>query len=140
MPGIAPAGGLRRALAKAGASLLALVRTRIELASVEFSEERQRAVSRIILAVVAATFIAFAVLLASALVVLLFWDTHRIAALAAVTVVHAAIGTGALLRLRADQRTAPTPFAATIAEFERDGQWLSDAVSERTNPPGGGAR
>ena len=139
-PGTSPSGGLRRALAQAGASLVSLVHTRFELAAVEFGEQRERAVARVILAVIAATFLAFAVLLASALVVLLFWDTHRILALAAVTLVHAAIGIGALLRLRADRHSAPAPFAATIAELERDGQWLTETLRDPGRPPGGDAR
>ena len=133
-PGTAAAGGLRRALARAGSSLLGLVRTRLELASVEFLEQRERAISRLVLTAVAVVFFSFAVLMASALVVLLFWDTHRTAALAAVTVLHTAIGAGAWWRLKADGRSAPAPFAATLAELERDGQWLSEARRDRTNP------
>lgn len=134
MPGSAAAGGLRQALARAGSSLMGLVRTRLELASVEFLEERERTISRLVLAVVAVMFLSFAVLMASAFVVVLFWDTHRGAALAVVTVLHAAIGLVALWRLRADTRSAPSPFAATMAELERDGQWLSEAARDRTNP------
>ena len=132
--GTAPAGGLRHALARAGRSLLGLVRTRLELASVEFVEERDRTVSRLVLAVVAVIFFAFAVLMASALVVVLFWDAHRVMALVAITVVHAAIGAAAWLRLKAEARSAPVPFAATLAELERDSQWLSEEMHERANP------
>jgi uncharacterized membrane protein YqjE len=82
---------------------------------------------------VAVLFLGFAVLLASALVVVLFWDTHRVAALAAVTLVHAAIGIVALLRLKAGFRAAPAPFSATLAELKRDGEWLTGELHERTN-------
>ena len=59
------------------------------------------------------------------LVVVLFWDTHRIAALCAVTIVYALLGLVALWRL-AVQRKAETPaFAATLAELERDREWLA---------------
>jgi len=133
-PGTAPAGGLRHALARAGSSLVGLVRTRLELASVEYLELRERTFSRLVLTAVAVVSFAFAVLMASALVVVLFWDTHRIAALAALTLVYAAIGAGAWWRLKAQGRAAAAPFAATLAELERDGEWLSDAVRDRTNP------
>lgn len=128
--GNAPPAGLRQALARAGAATLELVRTRVELAALEFSEERERAKQRLILAVVAATFFAFAVLCASALVVLAFWDTHRMAAIAAVTLLHLAIGVGALLGLRSSQRSAPPPFRATLAELERDRQWLAGEMHD----------
>jgi uncharacterized membrane protein YqjE len=133
-PGTAAAGGLRHALARAGTSLVILVRTRLELASVEFLEARERTVSQLVLTVVAVTFISFAVLMASALVVVLFWDTHRTAALAVVTLLHGAIGAVAVLRLKANSRSAPSPFAATLAELERDGQWLSGETHDRTSP------
>ena len=129
-PGHAPAAGLRQALARAGAATVELLRTRVELATLEFAEERERAKLRFILAVVAATFLAFAVLCASALVVLAFWETHRVAAIAAVTVLHLAIGVGALLRLRASQRSAPPPFQATLAELERDRRWLAGEMRD----------
>ena len=130
-PGTAPTVGLRRALARAGAATLNLLRTRLELASVEFAEERERAKSRVVLIVVAGLFLAFGVLAASALVVLLFWDTHRVAAMVGVTIVHFAIGIGAFLKLQAAGRDAPSPFAATLAELERDHEWLSGELRDR---------
>ena len=129
-PGHAPAAGLRRALARAGAATVELLRTRVELATLEFAEARERAKLHLVLAVVAATFFAFAVLCASALVVLAFWDTHRVAAIAAVTVLHLAIGVGALLGLRSSQRSAPPPFQATLAELERDRRWLAGEMRD----------
>jgi uncharacterized membrane protein YqjE len=131
--GSAPGGGLRRALARAGVALIELLRTRIELAGLEFTEERERTKLRLVLVVVATMFIGFAILCASALVVLIFWDTHRVAAIAAVTAVHALIGIGAIWRLQVSLRTAPPPFQASLAELERDRQWL---MGELRNGPG----
>jgi uncharacterized membrane protein YqjE len=130
MPGPEPAGGLRRALARVGAATIELLRTRIELAALEFAEERERAKAQLVLSFVAGAFLAFAVLCASALVVLAFWDTHRVAAIAAVTLVHLAIGIGALVRLQADRRSAPPPFRATLAELERDRRWLAGEMHD----------
>jgi len=132
--GNAPAGGLRHALVRAGGSLLGLVRTRLELASVEYQEVRERTVTRLVLTAVVVIAFAFALLMASALVVVLFWDTHRIAALAAVTLGYVAIGAIAWWRLGVESRSSPAPFAATLAELERDGQWLSEAMRDRANP------
>lgn len=129
-PGYAAAGGLRRALARAGVAAVELARTRVELAALEFGEERERAKLLLLLAIVAATFLAFAVLCASALVVVMFWDTHRVAAIAGVTALHFAIGVGALLRLNANKRSAPPPFKASLAELERDRQWLAGELRD----------
>ena len=124
-------GGIARALSRVAAAALNIVHTRLELAAVEFAEERERTRTRIILIGIAVLFLAFGVLAASALIVVLFWDTHRIAAVAAVTVAHFAIGGYALLRLQSDSRNAPAPFAATLAELERDHEWLVGEMLDR---------
>jgi len=127
---IEPTGGLRRALARAAGAAIELVRTRVELAAVEFAEQRERAKLTILLGVVAATFFAFAILCASALVVLLFWDTHRVAAIAVVTLVHLAVGAGALWRLKTVQREATPPFGQTLAELDRDRRWIAGELHD----------
>ena len=132
-PGSAPTGGLRRALARAGASLLGLVRTRLELATVEFQEERGRTLSGLVLVSVAVLAFAFALLMLSALVVVVFWDTYRIAALAGVTIFYVIIGVWAVTRLTEQRRNAPSPFSATLAELERDAQWLNDEFHDRNH-------
>ena len=109
-------GGLRRALARAGTASVALLRTRLELASVEFQEQSARTAGRLVLLAVVMLAFGFAVLCASALVVVLFWDTHRVAAIACVTLFYVAVGAFALWRLSALQHSSPKPFAATLAE------------------------
>jgi uncharacterized membrane protein YqjE len=111
-----------------GAEALGLGHTRLELAALEFGEERRRTVERIVLAVVAVLFFAFAVLAASALVVAWFWETQRIAALCAVTIAYVLIGGAAVWRLSARGREHGRPFAATLAELERDRAWLADRL------------
>jgi len=65
------------------------------------------------------------VLAASLLVVVLFWDTHRIAALCGVTIVYALLGIVALWRIAVQRKTEAPAFAATLAELERDREWLA---------------
>ena len=129
-PGIPPAGGLRRALGRVGASVVGLARTRIELATIEFQEERERAVERLVLIAVALLGFCCALFMLTALVVVLFWDTHRVAAIACVTLFYVAVGAFALWRLSALQHSSPKPFAATLAELERDAQAFSDELHE----------
>jgi len=90
----APGGsgsGLRGAFAQLGASLLALLRTRLELVALEFDEERERTGEQLALTLVAMLFFAFAVFGATSFVVAWFWDTHRYVTLGAVTLVYLAI-------------------------------------------------
>jgi uncharacterized membrane protein YqjE len=117
--------GLRGAVAQFAAALLGLGRTRLELAAVEFEEARNRAGDRLVLVFVAGVFFAFALLAASLLVVVLFWDTYRIAALCAVTIGYVLLGLAALWRLAVHKKNDTPAFAATLAELERDREWLA---------------
>jgi uncharacterized membrane protein YqjE len=123
-PGNPPAAGLRGALAQLGASSAAFVRTRLELAAVEFAEERQRAQRKMLLLAVAIVAFAFALLAASAYVVVCFWDTHRLPAIAGIAIFYAVIGAIAAWRVAVGRGNEPRPFAATLAELERDREWL----------------
>jgi len=119
---------MRGALARLAAAAVALLGTRVELATLEFAEERERARDRLILLAVALTGFGFALLAASAFVVVLFWDTHRLEALGGVCLFYLAGGGFATWRLAAGRGSAPAPFAATLAELERDREWLSRHV------------
>ena len=119
---------MRGALGQLGASLVELMRTRLELAAIEFDQERERAIEALILVHVAVLSFAFALLAASALIILWFWDSYRIAALCGMTIVYLAIGLGALWRLTRPRRPDDRPFAGTLAELERDRAWLGDEL------------
>ena len=124
--------GLRGASARLGASLLGLVRTRLELASVELAEERDRVQQQLTLLLAAMAMFMFAVLFVATWVIAYYWDTYRLTSIAIVAVVFAGAG-AVMLALRSQSaRGAPTPFAATIAEFERDRAAL--AGSDNTPP------
>ena len=125
-----PSRGLRGAVGALGGALLGLLHTRLSLAAVELDEARENAVERLIIVLVAVLCFAFALLGASALVVVAFWDTNRIAALSIVILVYVAIGLFALWRLAARGRTDRPPFAETIAQFERDRAWLVGRAGE----------
>jgi uncharacterized membrane protein YqjE len=105
-------------------------RTRLELAALEFEEARARATDNLVLVLVAAAAFGFALLAASMLVVVLFWDSYRIAALVAMTLVYLVIGLFALWRVSEHKRTEPPAFAATLAELERDRAYLASRFSE----------
>ncbi len=117
--------GLRGSLARLAASGLALLRTRAELAALEFDESRDRAKRRLLLLAVAVLALALAWIACCALFVVFFWDAHRHAALLAVAILHLIVGVGALWRLKSTEGADP-PFAATLAELERDRQWLAE--------------
>lgn len=113
-----PAAGFVGALSGMAATAVALLRTRLELATVEFEEERERIKVMLVLIVVATVFACFAVIAVSVWVVVWFWDSHPLAAIAGVAIFHALIAGGAVLAMK--QQAQGRPFAATLAELERD--------------------
>jgi len=109
----ASANGLRRNLA-------ALLRTRAELLAIELKEETERRKEMLILAGVGAFFGALGLQLVAFLVVVIFWDSYRIAAISGVTGLYVGIAGWAFLRLRYKLRSSPTPFAASLEELAKD--------------------
>ncbi len=122
---------LRSALARLADATLGLVRTRLELVIVEFSEERGRLGQQLALLIAGIVSVLIAVLFAAAGVVAYFWTTHRMEAIIGVVVVFAAAGAVLLWRRAAVARTAPMPFAASLTELEKD----RAAISRSAPPP-----
>jgi uncharacterized membrane protein YqjE len=112
--------GLPGALRALGATLLALVCARVQLIAIELQEEKARAGQKLVLVVLAALFLAMGMLLAAFLVVVLFWDTHRMLAAGGVTLLYLGIGGWALVRLREMSHNSPPTLSATMGEFAND--------------------
>ena len=108
-----PAGGerdagLRPTLQRLVAGGIALARTRLELASVELAEERARFTSIVALAVAGAVLATLA------------------------------LAAFAFMRAAAVVKRQPTPFAATIAEFDKDRRRFAGGRPNDISPPTGG--
>jgi uncharacterized membrane protein YqjE len=114
------APGLSSALGSLAATAIGIVRTRLELATVEFAEERERAKELLIFAVCGLLAASFALLFASVLVIAYFWDSYRLAAVAGMMVFYIVIAALLFTRLKRYAQQTHTPFAATLAELEHD--------------------
>jgi len=125
-PQATPLGSLR-AMA---ATFVELVNTRIELALVELREEGERRKAMLVHAAVAGVFLTLGLLLLAFLVVVIFWDTYRLAAIVGVTVLYFAIGFGALSKFKGATRNNPPPFEATMKELARDVEALRGQPAE----------
>lgn len=114
-----PAGLVGRIRSLAG-GLLEILETRLELfgADVELQGQRLRTIA--ILLLCGLLFLALATVFGSMLVIVAFWDDHRLAAIAVVTGLYLAAGLACLLGLRRLIRAGPRPFDATIAELRED--------------------
>ncbi|MCC6197290.1 MAG: phage holin family protein [Burkholderiales bacterium] len=111
---------LRGALARMADALLGLASTRLELAAVEYTEERGRVTTQVALLLAGVGCVLFALFFCAALVIVYFWDTHRLAAIVGVIVVFGVAGAALLWRRAELANTAPSPFALTLAELEKD--------------------
>jgi len=128
-----PRADVRSALSRLADSGLALLRTRGELATLELAEERERLKRSALTLGVALVMLSFALGGVGVWIVVYFWDSGRLTAVAVVTLAYALL---AFVLWRADAaRTAarPQPFAATLAELEKDREWL--ARRARSTPP-----
>ena len=116
------AGGvtLRGSLARLADALIGLARSRFELATVEYTEERSRIGQQLALLLAGVGCVLFALFFAAAAVVVYFWDTNRFIAILGVIAFFAVVGALLLWRRAEIAQTAPTPFAATVAELDKD--------------------
>jgi len=117
-------GGLLHSIKQLAGNLLAAAQTRLEILATELEEERVRLEQMLLVALAAAFCLVMGVVLCVALIVLYYWDTHRLAAVGILAAVF--LGTGALLGwiLRDQAKTRPKPFAVTRGELAKDRDML----------------
>jgi uncharacterized membrane protein YqjE len=116
--GGAPAG-LFSALKGIAATLLASVRTRLELLSNEIEAGKLRAIELMLLALATGFCFGVGVILAVLLLAAMFWE-QRLAVLAGCMFVFFALGGVLLVRFRRETRRSDGIFAASVAELEQD--------------------
>ncbi len=118
----------KAALKRVFASLLGMGRTRLQLAGVELAQARQQALRTVIWSLLCALAGAFASLFLCVLVIVLAWDTHRVAAIAGSVAFYVVLGVYFYLRIQAEASAQPAMFEATLAELERDRQAVLDSL------------
>lgn len=116
--------GLLDSLKTLTGTLIAIVYTRLELLSTDLEEERERLTILLMLMLVALFCIGFGLILAVLLIVVAFWDTHRLLVLAGLTALFLVGGLSASWMALHKLRTKPRLFAATLAEFYQDSTQL----------------
>ena len=123
--------GIRDLLGRLAASVASAADTRVQIAALEFAEERDRALERLVPLLIMTIAAAFALLMANMLAVALLWDRLGWITLALLTLLWAAVAGLAGWRLAVASRREQTPFAATLAEFGRDRAWLMERFGKR---------
>jgi uncharacterized membrane protein YqjE len=116
----APAPGLLGSARRLLRTSLGLLATRLQILGTEVEEEQVR-FSELVLLLAAIVFCFFtAVLLAVVFVVVLFWETHRLATLGVFTTVFFAAGIVGLVMLQRRRQRRTKLFAGTLGEIAKD--------------------
>jgi uncharacterized membrane protein YqjE len=120
--------GLLAALRAFGATLCEAAGIRGSLFAIELREEVERRKAMLILVALCGACLHMALMLITALVVIVFWETSRAGAVGGLAALYLGLGLAALAVLRGRIAASPAPFAATRSELERDLEQL------RTSP------
>ncbi len=115
-------GSLKRLLA----TLASMVATRIELLVNEWQEEQLRLVWMLAYALLAVFCLGMGVLLLALFLVVLFWDEHRIAVLAALTAAFFVSGGVLVMMAQSKWRQGSKLFSASLAELAKDRKSLGE--------------
>lgn len=102
------------------ATALAIAQTRLELVTTEIEEELHRIAEILIWTFVVIFFAGLSVLMLAIVIVVAFWDDHRMLAAGLTTGVFFGITAIGLLVVRSKARSRPKLLAATIEEFKHD--------------------
>lgn len=103
-----------------GSTLVDMVHTRLELAAVEVEEESQRMLGYLLFGLLALILFGVAFLLLAFLVIVLFWDTHRVAAVGGMAALFAAAGAVIAMKVKAGFDSKPRLLQNTIEELRKD--------------------
>jgi uncharacterized membrane protein YqjE len=110
--------------ARFAGTVLAMVQTRVELAAAEVEEESLRYFSYLLSALAALFCLGIAVVLAVILIIVLYWDTHRIGVLLSLIALFGVASAWFALRLRERYQQKPPLLGHTLNELARDGELL----------------
>jgi uncharacterized membrane protein YqjE len=115
---------LAETVGRLAATLLAMIQTRLELASVEMEEQSQRFLGYLLMSLLALFLSGIAIVLVALFVVILFWDTHRIAAVLGMAAVFAVAAAVIGLKVKSGFASEPPPLSATLGELRKDIEFL----------------
>lgn len=117
--------GLFESLSTLGATLVAIVHTRLELLSVDLEEERQHLFSIMLLSLIAVFLLGIGVVMAAIMLVVVYWDTNRLLVLSILTMLFLFLGIATGIYAVHRARSKPRLFSSSLDELQKDQQQLS---------------
>ncbi|MBK8482098.1 MAG: phage holin family protein [Proteobacteria bacterium] len=118
------ASGLFHSLGRLGATLLAILQTRLQLLTTELQEEVRYAAGVLLWSFVAAFAAMLALFLGALAVIFAFWETHRMLAAFAMIALFGGVSLSAALVLAKRVRDKRPMLDDTLAELENDHEQL----------------
>ena len=115
-----PAGSLLRSVIRLAASLLEAVETRVDLFATELREDGERGLRMLAWAMAALPTAILGALLAGVTLIIVFWDTHRVAAAVGVTAAFLVAAVACAAAFRRHLRDKPRLLDATRSELQKD--------------------
>lgn len=131
-----PSGGLLASLRGLADSALEALQVRLALLGNELEEQKVRIVEGAVMAVLGAMLLAVAALLLCVFVLLVFWDTYRLAAFGVMALVVAGAGWWLVRAGRARLHTTGAMFQASIDELRQDRETLARHAQGASSPSG----
>ncbi|WP_300724367.1 phage holin family protein [Pseudomonas sp.] len=107
-----------------GAAFLGLLHSHVELLGIELQEQKARTVSLLLFAGLALVFGLLLLIGLSALVLIMVWDTYRLAGIIGLCVFYALAAVFCGLRLKSAVFDESSPFNATLEELAKDRERL----------------
>lgn len=117
--------GLLESLTRLAGTLVGVVQTRLSLLATDVEQGNLQLMSMLALALTAAMSIGVGVVLTTMVIVLAFWDTHRIPVLGVLAAFFVLVGVGTWRLALHKLRTQPKPFAASLLELSKDRAFLT---------------
>jgi uncharacterized membrane protein YqjE len=117
--------GLLTSLQRLMATLLEILQTRVEIIATEFEEERVRLRELVVFGILTLFFVSIGLTLLTLFVVVLYWDTHRLAVLGGVAFFYLGLGGLAGIVLYRRLKSRSRLFATTLSELGKDRDQLS---------------
>ncbi|WP_422416629.1 phage holin family protein [Pseudomonas sp. GZD-222] len=107
-----------------GAAVLGLLHGHVELFGIELQEQKARTLSLLLFAGLALVFALLLLIALSALVLVLLWDSYRLAGVIGLCVFYGLAALFCALRLKAAVYDESSPFSSTLEELAKDRERL----------------
>jgi uncharacterized membrane protein YqjE len=119
---------LLAAAGRIASTVVAMAGTRLELAAVEFQQDARRLLGYLAWSLLAVFLAAGAAMLVALFVILLFWDSYRLQAVAGMAILFGLAGAVILMKVRSGLNAQAPLCSATLAELRNDIAYLRHAA------------